>query len=191
MIGIAGLGLQQAQAFQSILNVSNLSGATGPFGTVDISVSGQTATITFTAAAGYSFGDGSSAAVELNSNSFTPGTISPGNSPTFALNQTADGFGNFDLAVDQHDFSVHLSSITFTVTNTDIGVTWLADGSNVLEFNEKDFDAAAHIFSDALGKTGFAGEGPGTPTVPDGGTTVMLLGAALSALGIVRRYLKS
>jgi hypothetical protein len=31
----------------------------------------------------------------------------------------------------------------------------------------------------------------GTPGVPDGGATVMLLGAGLSALGIVRRYLKS
>jgi hypothetical protein len=30
-----------------------------------------------------------------------------------------------------------------------------------------------------------------TPGVPDGGTTVMLLGAALSTLGVVRRYLKS
>jgi hypothetical protein len=28
-------------------------------------------------------------------------------------------------------------------------------------------------------------------TVPDGGTTVMLLGAALSTLGVARRYLKS
>jgi len=33
--------------------------------------------------------------------------------------------------------------------------------------------------------------GPGTPGVPDGGTTVMLLGAALGALGMARRYLKS
>ena len=31
--------------------------------------------------------------------------------------------------------------------------------------------------------------GPGTPGVPDGGTTVMLLGAALGALGIARRYI--
>lgn len=30
-----------------------------------------------------------------------------------------------------------------------------------------------------------------SPGVPDGGATVMLLGAGLSALGIVRRYLKS
>jgi len=33
--------------------------------------------------------------------------------------------------------------------------------------------------------------GTGTPSVPDGGTTVMLLGAALSTLGVARRYLKS
>jgi hypothetical protein len=32
---------------------------------------------------------------------------------------------------------------------------------------------------------------PGGVTTPDGGATVMLLGAALGALGIVRRYLKS
>lgn len=31
----------------------------------------------------------------------------------------------------------------------------------------------------------------GTPGVPDGGTTVMLLGAALGALGVARRYLMS
>ena len=33
--------------------------------------------------------------------------------------------------------------------------------------------------------------GAGVPGVPDGGTTAMLLGAALSALGIVRRYIMS
>jgi hypothetical protein len=33
--------------------------------------------------------------------------------------------------------------------------------------------------------------GPGVPGVPDGGTTVMLLGAALGALGMARRFLKS
>ena len=33
--------------------------------------------------------------------------------------------------------------------------------------------------------------GAGVPGVPDGGTTAMLLGAALSALGVVRRYIMS
>jgi hypothetical protein len=31
--------------------------------------------------------------------------------------------------------------------------------------------------------------GPGVPGVPDGGTTAMFLGAALGALGVVRRFL--
>jgi hypothetical protein len=42
-----------------------------------------------------------------------------------------------------------------------------------------------------LGLSGWTLFGPtGTPGVPDGGTTVMLLGAALGALGMARRFLK-
>jgi hypothetical protein len=38
--------------------------------------------------------------------------------------------------------------------------------------------------------TGWTLFGPGVPAVPDGGTTVMLLGTALGALGMARRFLK-
>jgi hypothetical protein len=41
------------------------------------------------------------------------------------------------------------------------------------------------------GLSGWILFGPGGPGVPDGGTTAMLLGAALGALGIARRFLKS
>ena len=42
------------------------------------------------------------------------------------------------------------------------------------------------------GLSGWTLFGPGgTPGVPDGGTTVMLLGAALGALGMARRYIMS
>ena len=41
------------------------------------------------------------------------------------------------------------------------------------------------------GLSGWTLFGPGGQGVPDGGTTVMLLGAALSALGMARRYIKS
>jgi VPDSG-CTERM motif len=41
------------------------------------------------------------------------------------------------------------------------------------------------------GLSGWTLFGPGVPGVPDGGTTVMLLGAALGALGIARRYIMS
>jgi hypothetical protein len=40
------------------------------------------------------------------------------------------------------------------------------------------------------GLSGWTLFGPGVPGVPDGGTTAMLLGAALGALGVARRFLK-
>jgi VPDSG-CTERM motif len=39
------------------------------------------------------------------------------------------------------------------------------------------------------GLSGWTLFGPGVPQVPDGGATVMLLGAAISALGMARRFL--
>jgi hypothetical protein len=41
------------------------------------------------------------------------------------------------------------------------------------------------------GLSGWTLFGPGVPGVPDGGTTAMLLGTALSMLGIARRYMMS
>ena len=197
----AAFAMQSAKAdFISTLTVSNLPpGNPGPYGTVDVSLTGQTATITFTAAAGYFFGDGSSAAVELNTDSFTEAFVSesPSNNfKAFALDQNVDGFGSFDLAVDQKNFAVKLTSITFTVTNT--GTPWASD-ADVLAFNEKGWDAAAHVFPSAFpavasnnvygSLTGFAGEFIGASTA-DGGTTLMLLGAGLSGLGLMRRFAK-
>jgi hypothetical protein len=45
--------------------------------------------------------------------------------------------------------------------------------------------------SDGHDLSGWALLGPGGAGVPDGGTTVMLLGAALGALGMARRFIKS
>ena len=187
---ILAFSLNAKADFLSTLSFSNLPpGNPGPYGTVDVSLTGQTATITFTAAAGYFFGDGSSAAVELNTDSFTEAFVSesPSNNfKAFALDQNVDGFGSFDLAVDQKNFAVKLTSITFTVTNT--GTPWASD-ADVLAFNEKGWDAAAHVFSTSSGLTGFAAEGP-SGHIPDSGTTAMLLGSALAGLGVLRRYLK-
>jgi len=175
--------------FTSTLNVSNLKGMeTGDFSTVTVTLSGQTATINFTAASGFSFGDGSSAAVNLNTDSFTEAFVSesPSNNfDSFAFNQHVDGWGTFDLAVDQHDFSVHLTSITFTVTNTDLANPWATNG-DVLAFNTNGFDAAAHIFADSTGKTGFAAEGEGNHHAPDSGATAALLGLGLAGLAAIR-----
>jgi len=185
-------GLQQAKAdFMSVLNQNNLGLSGTNFGTVTVSLSGQTATITFDAAPGIFFVDGSSAAVNLSTTSFTEAFVSetpaPSINPTFATNQSADGFGKFTLALDQHDASESFTSIAFTVTSADF-----TSEDTVLAFNSKGFDAAAHIRTtiDGQGVTGFVGEGPQPPTVPDGGTTAMLLGAGLSGLGLMGRLVK-
>ncbi len=189
LMALVGLGLQQAKAdtFVSSLNAGNsaISGFTGPYGTVTITTTGtNTATVTFTSntVAGntYLFGDGGSVALNVNAATFSVSGISGSNSGTgftpgpfsqmVAGNE--DGFGSFNLRIRSFDGFTHSS---------DTG-----------------FDAAAHIFvttspanaSNSALATGFAGEGGGV-VVPDGGTTVMLLGAALGALGMARRFLKS
>ena len=208
LIAIAGFGLQQADAFTSQLNVGNtaISGFTGPYGTVTITlVNSTTATVTFTSntVAGdiYLFGDGGSVALNVNATTFSVSGITGTNagtgfSPGPFTNAGAgveDGFGSFNLTINSFDGFTHSSdSISFTLTNT--SGTW-ASAADVLAFNAAGFDAAAHIFvtsapanaSNGAIATGFAAESAGG--VPDGGTTVMLLGAALGALGMARRFL--
>jgi len=213
LIALAGLGLQQAKAdtFISSLNQGNtaISGFTGPYGTVTITTNGTNqATVTFTsntvAGNAYLFGDGGSVALNVSVATFSVSGISGSNAGTgftpgpfsqmVAGNE--DGFGSFNLRIRSFDGFTHSSdTITFTLTNT-AGV-W-GSAASVLALNANGFDAAAHIFvttspanaSNSALATGFAGEGGGV-VVPDGGTTVMLLGAALGALGMARRFLKS
>ncbi len=203
-------GINTSATFTSTLNVGNtaISGFTGPYGTVQITItSSTTATVTFTsntvAGNAYLFGDGGSVALNVNATTFSVSGITGSNSGTGftpgPYSQGAagneDGFGSFNLRINSFDGFTHSSStISFTLTNT--SGTW-ASAANVLAFNSQGFDAAAHIFvttspanaSNSALATGFAAEnGAG---VPDGGTTVMLLGAALGALGMARRYLMS
>jgi len=214
LIAIAGFGLQQANAatvpFTSLLNAGNsaVSGFTGPYGTVSINLtSSTTATVTFTSntVAGntYLFGDGGSVALNVNATTFSTSNIvgtnagtgfTPGPIVQGAAGQE-DGFGSFNLTLNSFDGFTHSSdTISFILTNT--SGTW-ASAADVLVNNANGFDAAAHIFvtsapanaSNSALATGFVGEGTGV--VPDGGTTVMLLGVALGALGMARRYVIS
>ncbi|HJY54332.1 MAG TPA: hypothetical protein VKD89_09925 [Candidatus Udaeobacter sp.] len=195
LIAIAGLGLQQAKAdtttFSSTLNVSNLgSGFSGPFGTVEVSLTGQVATITFTASGNYTFIDGSAAAVFVNSNSFSVSNVTTGFTAQYPGLQQVDGWGRFNVTINTNSGSgAGVTTITFTVTNT--STTLWTSASDVLGNNGSGYDAAAHVsITNANGTfTGFAAESGGV--VPDGGATVMLLGMALGALGMVGRYLKT
>ena len=212
LVAIAGLGLQQAKAdtFSFNLSVGNpaISAYPGPYASVTVNrTSSTTATITFTSltAAGktYLFGDGSSVAVNVNATSWTLGTITGSNAGTGFTpgpysnggSGNVDGFGVLNQTINSFDGFTHSSSsISFTLTNT--SGTW-SNAHQVLIANSQGVFAAMHVFvtkspaNAANGAlcTGFAANGGSQ--VPDGGATVMLLGAALSALAMVRRYLMS
>jgi len=214
VIAMVGLGLQQARAdFIFNLNAANIA-FSGPYAQVDVHLLNNTqATITFTSLKNsgniYLFAGQGAPAVAVNVNAtswalspvitgsnagtgFSPGPYSDGGSGNM------DGFGSFNQRISSFDgFTSSSDKITFSLTNT--SGTW-ASANSVLTGNNKTNIAAAHIFvtafpavrSNGAINTGFAsGNGDSPPSVPDGGTTVMLLGAALGALGVARRYLKS
>ncbi len=193
LIAVACLGLQHAKAdfVDYTLVTSNSPGTlgAGPFGTVHVDLTAGVATITFTAASGYLFVDGGAVAVNVNATTWTIGNFtSNGESVSSSGAGNEDGFGSFNQKVSMQDSSNGASIISFTLTNG--SGTW-ASASDVLAFNQNHWLVAAHIqIQNGTGNTGFAA-GPGGGTVPDGGTTVMLLGAALGALGMARRFLFS
>ena len=193
LIAVACLGLQHAKAdtIDYTLVTSNSPGTlgAGPFGTVHVDLTAGVATITFTAQSGYLFVDGGSVAVNVNATAWTIGNFTSNGDPVSDAGAgNEDGFGNFNQKVSMGNSSNGASIISFVLTNT--SGTWLG-AANVLALNTQKWKVAAHIqIQNGTGNTGFAA-GPGGGTVPDGGTTVMLLGAALGALGMARRFLRS
>jgi hypothetical protein len=218
VIAIAGLGLQQAKAdtvsFDLGTGNAAIAGFPGPYAHVVVDrTSTTTATITFTSLTNsgniYLMGDGGTVGVNVNATSWTLGTITGSNAGTgFVQGGPAgqaqfsdggagnlDGFGSFNQTINSFDgFKNSSDTVSFTLTNT--SGTW-ATASAVLIGNASGNTAGAHIFvtaspanaSNSALATGFATNGGGGH-VPDGGTTVMLLGAALGALGMARRFLK-
>ena len=215
LMGVAALGFQQAKADTStfFLTKSNVPGFNNiNMVQVSITTNGtKTATVSFisqTANVGgtnFIFMIGNGSAFDLN-------TSAPATTGNYVFTQPAGGgfsppsvtgpngsgqvgpFGVFNNTNTMFNgFATSVSGVTFTLTKTS-GV-W-SSAASALAANANSFSAAAHIFitlapgnrSNGAMFTGFATNGP---RVPDGGATVMLLGAALGALGMVRRYLKS
>ena len=216
LIAIVCFGLQQAKADNSTfylttsnsptyqgINMIQVSITTNGTNDATIKFTSQTANV---GGQNYIFlmSDGGAAAVNasatssINNISFTQVAGGGFNAASFTAwtNQNADGFGSFSNGVDNSSgFDVAVNSITFHLINSS-GVWGLA--GSVLTPNAAGALAASHIFvtlapgAKANGAvfTGYAANG-GAVNVPDGGTTVTLLGMALGALGIVRRYLTS
>jgi hypothetical protein len=203
MLFLLTLGAPRASAdtITYTLNNSNLgSSFTGPFATVVVNLtSSTTATITFTAGSGYVLMDSSIADVNVNSATWSIGSFSfaCGGAGCNGGSKNVNGFGTFNQTTNAFGgFGNALSSVSFTITNT--SGTW-ASAANVLTANSQGGHAAVHVAPISLGGacTGFASDGTEkagsttasgcTPTVPDGGVTLMLLGGTLAGLETLRR----
>jgi len=218
LIGLAGLSLQQVKADNStfFLTTSNIPGFVGPINMVQVSITTNgtsAATVTFTSQTAnvggtdYIFMIGNGSAFDLN-------TSAAATTGTYAFTQPAgggfalpsvvtpnvsgqvDGFGvlnNTNTMFNGFDHAVTSVSFILTKANGNWGAA-----ANVLAANANGAIAAAHIFiTQAPGAlangatfTGYAANG-GSVNTPDGGTTVMLLGVALGALGMARRFVRS
>jgi VPDSG-CTERM motif len=206
-----------ARADTITLDNSNISSNVTTYATVEytLDVATQTATFTFTAGSGYVLMDGSAAGLNIDSTAFTANFSSatassvPGSSPSLASFDyyivppppgNVDGFGSFNLQLNlAGGYGDSASVIVFTVTNTS-GTAWVTE-SDVLFSNTKDGSAVAHVAPTSLGGacTGYASDGTTTSTggsgscasVPDGGSTVALLGSVLIALGLFARKLRA
>jgi hypothetical protein len=192
-----------AQATQYTIDFGNsaLSGYTGPFATVDVSlVDSKHASITFTSLTNsgniYLFGDGGSVAVNVDATSWTLGPITGSNAGTgFTPGPwidsgagSEDGFGSFNQTVNSFDGFSHSSDlITLALENT--GGTW-SDAASVLTPNADGHVVAAHIFvtvspadaSNGALVTGFATTTP-VPIPP----ALALFASGLAGLGFVAR----
>lgn len=176
-----------------------LSGFTPPYAHVSYTLSGNTATFTFTSLTtnGITFlmGDGGSADLNING-AYTLGTVTPTNSlagfstPTFLNNSPGqvDGFGNFNLSLNLFDgYTNAANQIVFSITGN------FANEASVLTPNAQGSFAAIHAFActapcttgaGALA-TGFAANG-GSTNLPEPGA-LGLAGMVLAVVGLTTR----
>jgi hypothetical protein len=130
----------------------------------------------------------------LATGSFTGGTLSHFASPITVNSTSSPGFANplWQLTVGAITYSFNASDVT-TITdtstiNTIAGHGSVSDGVSTapgtynISFTETGVGTGLATFT-------WAGTSGSLSPVPDGGATVMLLGSALAALGLIRRKL--
>jgi VPDSG-CTERM motif len=197
-IFIAGalvLSAGSASAITYTLQNLNASGYVGPYGTVNVVLTAANkATITFSSENGYLFLGGSADAINVNSTDFKASIIS--DNASAGLNafkqfeygsQNVSEWGGFNLTLNQDNASPGNRATTISFSVTDLTGTWSSD-ADVLDANSDGETVAAHVIVPGGSFTGYASNG-GTRSVPDGGSTALLLGGALSVIGLIRRKL--
>ena len=201
LIAIACLGLQQAKADTFNFTSDHCTNNCGPqssFGTVTLTQVGSNVNVVVSLLNGNQFvstGAGGNmyflfdnALISLANITSISGA--PAGTTAFAGPIHADGTGDWAWGIGcascaQGGAGKFTGPITFTVTNTTLAameVGHFVSGVGVELF-------VADILSGTTGRTGDV-DVTGT-FVPDGGATVMLLGTALGALGMARRFIMS
>jgi len=187
---------------------SAISGYTGPYGTVTVDLTDSThATVTFNGASvgGYQFLFGGAQGVDVNVNasswsigSFTETKIgtgfATGDWASGGFQNAVDGHGSFNQTVDNVDGFAHAAGqVSFILT--DLGGIWASE-ADVLLANADGYSVDAHIFvtpntvdqANGALATGYAGDGG--VSVPDGGSTALLMGIVGTAVGCISRRLR-
>ena len=125
--------------------------------------------------------------------------LTPGTSGTFSgqtIARTTNTFGSLPTASATGAVSGTGTTINLNTLGTFTYLFAKYDGQNdnSVVWNISDLTGVITIPADGplgYGLSGWILFNQITPGVPDGGTTVMLLGAALGALGMARRFLRS
>lgn len=218
-----GLGTASADSLAFGLGQHDFgSPYTGPFGTVSIVMNGtnqSSVTVTFTGATQtisgttytYLFSDGSSAALNTNGTA-TASSFSSTNSgigfstpsytqtsPTPHATQSVDGFGKFNMVIDNkaNPNGATSAALTISFTLTKDSGTW-ANAAAVLADNDKMNVAAAHIYvfkgtatsinaANGALVTGYAADNGSTPPpqspVPEP-ASMLLMAGLFGGLGV-------
>ena len=201
-IAVSSAPFAQAISYDIMEDHSSGGLGTAPFGTVTLTQNAGNVDFNVTLTAGYKFilsGAGDTEYFKFNGIGVAVGDITNINQnfPGFTLsgdsgNFNGDGTGNFAFGITSNHGNggsppQFAGPISFSVLNATI-----ADFTNP---NNNNFLFAVDLLA-PNGNTGPAGVMPTDMinplgTVPDGGMTLMLLGAALGSLGMARRFLKS
>jgi VPDSG-CTERM motif len=124
------------------------------------------------------------------------GTFDPGQNDQQFITRSTNLFGSLPAATDVGSVSGQGTTVNLTDLGTFTYLFAKYDGQNDISVVWNITGLTGIITIPGFGPNGYALSGwilfdQTGPAVPDGGTTVMLLGAALGALGMARRFLKS
>jgi hypothetical protein len=169
-----------------------------PYANVTVNRTGlTTAIITMTVASPpgfptYAIGDGNAFDLNVNAAIFSTSGLSSGFSVA-APNQQVDGFGKFNLIIDDGSgFSSPYSTVSVTLTN----LSGWASASDVLSDNKVGYLAAGHFgiynpsAKDYEGRTGYAANGTSPTPIPEPATMIFMGAGLLGMAGFLRKKFK-